>query len=301
MPAAVGTARWYFGAQAAAGAIWWISVFASADVRRLTLGGWDPWLIVGPDVAFFVLGSLWTALTGGRVAGLLVTVWTFVVTAALFAYGLVEQTAGWGVAAMTVAAVGTAVSALTIWCGRLPTQWFFVGPFAFRPATASGGATHVRRSLAQLVVFWTVFFVVLPLVVVAAERRLRISWSALQHWAQAGWLIFAVGSALGLWSCLTMALVGQGTPLPAETARRLVVRGPYRHVRNPMAVAGAVQTMAIGLVVGSWIVIVLAAAGAVLWDLVIRPEEEADLAGRFGDDYDRYRSTVRCWVPTRSV
>ncbi len=184
--AAVARARWYFAAQAAAGAIWWISVFVSGDVRRLTLGGWDPWLLVGPDVAFFVLGSLWAALTGSRTASVVVTVWTIVVTASLLVYGLIERSAGWGVVAMTVAAFGTAVSALTVWHGRLPTEWLFVGPFAFRPATVSSRATHVRRSLAQLVVFWTLFFAVVPLIVAAAEHRLRVSLPALQHPAGIG-------------------------------------------------------------------------------------------------------------------
>ncbi|MEZ5229052.1 MAG: hypothetical protein R2710_21015 [Acidimicrobiales bacterium] len=69
--AAVATAL-VFRAQAQR-AIWWISVFMCGDVRRLTLGGWDPRLLVGPDVAFFVLGSLWAALTGSR-ASVVVTV-----------------------------------------------------------------------------------------------------------------------------------------------------------------------------------------------------------------------------------
>jgi protein-S-isoprenylcysteine O-methyltransferase Ste14 len=37
-------------------------------------------------------------------------------------------------------------------------------------------------------------------------------------------------------------------------ANRLVVVGPYRIVRNPMAVAGALQTIGVGLWVGSWAV-----------------------------------------------
>ncbi len=276
-----------------------VSVFVSDDVRRLTLGGWDPALVVGPDVVFFVLGSWVAALTAHRLAASIVAVWTIGVAAALFGYGLIEQAAGWGVVAMTIAAAGTVVSALTIWFGYLPTSWFFVGPFAFRPAPASSGRNHVRRSLTQLVVFWSVFFVVVPLVVSAIEERLQISWSMLERgvWTPVGWSVFALGSALGLSSCLTMAIIGKGTPLPAETARLLVIRGPYRFVRNPMAVAGAAQTVAIGLVVGSWVVIVLAAAGAVLWDLVIRPVEEADLAARFGDAYDEYCRSVRCWIP----
>ena len=294
-------ARSYFGLQAVAGALWWISVFLFADVRRLTLGDWDPWLLLAPDVALFVFGSLWVAILTSRFAAMVVAIWTVGVTVALVVYGLIERAAGLGAVAMTVATIGTVVSALTVGRGRLPTEWFFQGPFAFRPAGDAGGATHVRRSLAQLLVFWTAFFVAVPIAVSAVERRLDISLQALDDdaWVRVGWFVFALGSALGLWSCLTMALVGQGTPLPAETARKLVIRGPYRYVRNPMAVAGAFQTAAIGLVVGSWIVIVLAVAGAVIWDALIRPAEEADLATRFGDDYEHYRDNVRCWIPTR--
>jgi protein-S-isoprenylcysteine O-methyltransferase Ste14 len=44
-------------------------------------------------------------------------------------------------------------------------------------------------------------------------------------------------------------------------------------------------------------VIAVTLIGAVFWDAFIRPEEEADLANRFGAPYDAYRSTVRCWIP----
>jgi protein-S-isoprenylcysteine O-methyltransferase Ste14 len=95
-----------------------------------------------------------------------------------------------------------------------------------------------------------------------------------------------------------MALLGEGTPLPAATARKLVVTGPYRFVRNPMAVAGAFQTIGVGLWRGSWMVIAAAIAGALAWSAFIRPSEEADLAARFGASYENYREAVRCWVPT---
>jgi protein-S-isoprenylcysteine O-methyltransferase Ste14 len=139
-----------------------------------------------------------------------------------------------------------------------------------------------------------------PVVITAVERRLRLDWPPIQSgsWDAIGVTAFLVASGLGLWSCVTMALVGRGTPLPADTARNLVIAGPYRFVRNPMAVAGAVQTTAVGLITGSWLVVVIAVTGAVAWHLVIRPTEEADLADRFGAPYDRYRASVRCWVPT---
>jgi protein-S-isoprenylcysteine O-methyltransferase Ste14 len=40
--------------------------------------------------------------------------------------------------------------------------------------------------------------------------------------------------------------------------------------------------------------------GAVAWNMLIRPDEEADLAARFGEPYRQYAEQVRCWVPTRA-
>lgn len=299
VPVPAGWARAYLGAQAVAGALWWVAVLASDEVRTATLGGWHPALLVGPDLVLFVGASAVAAATSSRAAAAVAAVWTGLVTVALTAYGLVEQVAGWGVVAMTAATLGTAVAAAGLLWGGVPTGWFFRGPFAFR--VADPGRHHLARSLVQLVVFWTTFFVVVPLVAAAVERRLGLAWSALDGpgVVVVGAVVFALASVVGLWSCVTMAVQGEGTPLPSETARHLVVAGPYRYVRNPMAVAGGLQTAAVGLVTGSWIVIVLAVAGAVAWDVAIRPREEADLAARLGPPYDAYRAAVRCWIPTR--
>jgi protein-S-isoprenylcysteine O-methyltransferase Ste14 len=61
-----------------------------------------------------------------------------------------------------------------------------------------------------------------------------------------------------------------------------VLAGPYRHVRNPMAVAGIAQGVAVALWLGSWAVLLYAVSGALLWHMAIRSAEERDLAERFG-------------------
>jgi protein-S-isoprenylcysteine O-methyltransferase Ste14 len=48
---------------------------------------------------------------------------------------------------------------------------------------------------------------------------------------------------------------------------RLVVAGPYRWVRNPMALASIAQGVAVGLILSSWLVVVYAVAGALLWPI----------------------------------
>jgi hypothetical protein len=125
---------------------------------------------------------------------------------------------------MAVATLGTLAAAATLWFGHLPTGWFFVGPFSFRVADEAPSARHLRRSLVQLVIFWTTFFVVVPMVLVTVEERLNLHWTALDRAGLrlAGAVAFVLASALGLWSCVTMARRGNGTPLPADTARELV-------------------------------------------------------------------------------
>jgi len=93
-----------------------------------------------------------------------------------------------------------------------------------------------------------------------------------------------------------MSMLGDGTPLPSAMPNRLVIAGPYRWIRNPMAVAGIVQGAAIGLILQSWLVVAYAVVGSLVWNYAVRPLEEADLRERFGEEFQQYRDTVRCWI-----
>lgn len=292
-------ARRCLAAQAVGGAGWWLAVSASLSVRRWTLGGWDPWVLVVPDVGLFVVAAAAAAITGNRWLAAASAAWTAGVTVVVLAHGLVTGEAGWGAVAMVPAAVGSAAAAAVLWSGRVPMGWFFLGPFAFREADGRSPWRQLRRSLGQLVVFWSAFFVAVPIAFSWGEHRLHVHCPALDAPAvgivgAAAWCGAAV---IGLWACATMALVGHGTPLPSATAPRLVIAGPYRLVRNPMAVAGAIQTSGAGLWFGSWTVVAIAVAGAVAWNELIRPAEEGDLRARFGPSFDAYCGAVRCWIP----
>jgi protein-S-isoprenylcysteine O-methyltransferase Ste14 len=125
---------------------------------------------------------------------------------------------------------------------------------------------------------------------VAAPRALAIPQIA-------GMVITAMGAGLALWCVMTFAIVGRGTPAPFDPPRRLVIRGPYRYVRNPMylgaalALAGAALFYESGPLTAYLGVFLVVAHSFVVW------YEEPTLRRTFGDEYDAYRRRVRRWWP----
>lgn len=289
--------RAYFAAQALAGAAWWIAVLISPFVREATLGVLDPVVVAVFDVPLFV-GASAAAAFGIRSAAGVSTCWTIFVAVALAAYATAATEAGWGVLLMAGAAFGSTVALCLVLLGRVPTEWILLGPFALQTANARApSSVHVLITAAQIVVFWGLFLGVIPLVITFFEQRWGLSAPLPSTALPIGLAVLVFASALGVWSAGAMSTKGAGTPLPSAMPNYLVIAGPYRFVRNPMAVAGIAQGAAVGLILGSWMVVAYAIAGSLLWNYVVRPLEEADLEARFGNEYRRYRSAVKCWWP----
>jgi protein-S-isoprenylcysteine O-methyltransferase Ste14 len=290
-------ARVYFGVQATAGAVWWVAVFASPFVRETTLGSLDAVAIAALDIPLFVLASA-VAAFGVKPAAWLNAGWTVLVAGALGVWAAATGEAGWGVLLMVAAAAASVLALALLVLGYIPTRWIVAGPFTFRLAASRDTvAAHLAATFGQIAVFWGFFLGVLPLAVAFLERRWGLDITFPSAAIVAGAIVFTAASALGIWSGITMAVRGDGTPLPAAMPNRLVIAGPYRYIRNPMATAGIVQGAAVGLMLSSWLVIVYAIVGSMIWNYAVRPLEEADLEERFGAEFGRYRDTVRCWVP----
>lgn len=295
-----GLVRWarvYFALQAIAGFSWWAAVFASPFVREATLGNLDPVAVAVFDMPLFVIASA-VAACGVRAAAAVSAAWTCVAAMALAVYATVTTEAGWGVLCMGAASAGSLIAFAVLFLGRVPTAWIVRGPFAFRPAAKrQAAAAHVVSTFGQIVLFWGFFLAVIPYAITFLEQRWALAFPFPTFAGPAGVAVLVLASALGVWSAAVMSTLGGGTPLPAAMPNRLVIAGPYRWIRNPMAAAGIVQGAAVGVILGSWLVVAYAVAGSLVWNYVVRPLEEADLKERFGDEFERYRQTVRCWIP----
>ncbi len=115
--------------------------------------------------------------------------------------------------------------------------------------------------------------------------------------AVAGAVVIVLGLALVAWTVSLFARVGRGTLAPWDPTTRLVVDGPYRHVRNPMisgvlAVLLGESALFASLPLLLWFAMVLA-VNAVYFPLV----EEPGLRRRFGAEYEAYRASVPRWIP----
>ena len=143
--------------------------------------------------------------------------------------------------------------------------------------------------------------IVLPGTVTIAVPALILDGDGLGPWtfAVTGLLLVAAGAAILAWTVVLFARIGRGTLAPWDPTRRLVVAGPYRHVRNPM-ISGVVAVL-----VGE--AVAFASAGVAAWAATVFVVnwawfvhvEEPGLMRRFGEEYREYRRAVPRWIPSR--
>lgn len=166
----------------------------------------------------------------------------------------------------------------------------------YRPAKQASFSYNYTKTLLQTACFWFIFLLVIPSFVLWAQAKmsLPLGFSPVRAIAIP---LFAYGSIVGLSAAYIMTLHGEGTPLPPDCPNHLVIRGPYAFVRNPMAVGGICQGVAVGIGIGSWGVVLYALAGIPVWMIVARPSEERDMTERFGEAFTQYKSNVRLWIP----
>ena len=69
-----------------------------------------------------------------------------------------------------------------------------------------------------------------------------------------GLVLAVIGLVFAVWTVRLFLTAGEGTPAPWAPPRRLVVRGPYRHVRNPMITSFLLMLGGESLLFGSWTV-----------------------------------------------
>jgi protein-S-isoprenylcysteine O-methyltransferase Ste14 len=146
--------------------------------------------------------------------------------------------------------------------------------------------------------------IIIPSVLIYLTDHINVSWYL---WAGYPYLPAIIGFCfigLGLFLLIRtnalFATVGKGTLAPWDPPQKLVVRGIYRRVRNPMISGVFCVLCGESLIVGSpwlfgWFVLFM------IVNLVYIPFiEEVDLECRLGEEYVVYKKNVPRWIPRLS-
>jgi protein-S-isoprenylcysteine O-methyltransferase Ste14 len=134
--------------------------------------------------------------------------------------------------------------------------------------------------------------VVVPALIIWWQGEVSVWWGSV-----GGVVLLAVGLVLVVWTIWLFSSVGEGTLAPWDPTRKLVVRGPYRHVRNPMISGVAFVLAGEATLLGSKALALWFAAVVLVNAIYIPLVEEPGLRRRFGAEYDAYAASVPRWLP----
>jgi len=114
-----------------------------------------------------------------------------------------------------------------------------------------------------------------------------------------GLLCIGLGTVLLAACIVEFARSGWGTLSPVDPPRRLVARGLYRYVRNPMYLSVTMIVLGEALLSRSPDLAVYWAIWFLGANLFVIGYEEPALRQRFGAAYDDYTRRVGRWIPKR--
>ena len=105
-----------------------------------------------------------------------------------------------------------------------------------------------------------------------------------------------LGSAIYVTCSGSFLFIGRSSPIPFTQTKRLIVKGFYRYVRNPLYIAGVLVLVGEAVLFQSIGISIYCLTMFGMFNLHVHMEETF-LASEFGAEYDRYRNSVPRWIP----
>lgn len=142
-----------------------------------------------------------------------------------------------------------------------------------------------------------IFFLAAFLIGIVLNTQWAISLSMLpDSWRQGpGWILILLG-VLIMPSVLRRFRRSGTTFDVRKAASTLIADGPYQFSRNPTYVSLTLLYVGAGLLFNNGWILLLLTPVILIMDLWVIRKEERHLEVQFGEDYLRYKATVRRWL-----
>ena len=153
---------------------------------------------------------------------------------------------------------------------------------------------NIWKQIRAILLLPGVIAVVIPATILYCTRA---GWPPSPWNIVIGCVFICAGLALMILTNRLFTTVGHGTLAPWSPPQKLVVRGVYRHVRNPMITGALCILLGKAIFFGSWWLLAWFGFCLILNLIYIPLSEEPGLVRRFGDDYLHYKQNVPRWIP----
>ena len=105
-------------------------------------------------------------------------------------------------------------------------------------------------------------------------------------WLYIGLLIYISGLIMFILAIASIATTPHGEPF---------TKGLYRYSRHPMTLLSFFMHLGVGIATASWVFILFSVVCAVLWAVLVLPEERGCLE-QYGDAYREYMDRTPRWI-----
>ncbi len=110
-------------------------------------------------------------------------------------------------------------------------------------------------------------------------------------------LVIICGLSLIFYTIFLFKTIGKGTPNPKIPPKEFVVKGPYKLIRNPMALGGTILLIGESLLYYSISLFIITVLYTIILYFNAKYIEEPELIKRFGKPYEEYLKQVPRFFP----
>ncbi len=153
----------------------------------------------------------------------------------------------------------------------------------------------IARAITYATLFISLVLIYVPAQLLSWSGIIRPSTIEVQQII--GMIVGVIGALIALWCVFTFATIGGGTPAPFDPPRRLVIRGPYHFVRNPMYIGAGLALAGAALFYESTVLVLYLCVFFLVTHLFVIWYEEPTLRQNFREEYEAYCRRVRRWLP----
>jgi protein-S-isoprenylcysteine O-methyltransferase Ste14 len=154
---------------------------------------------------------------------------------------------------------------------------------------------NIIWTLLEIVIAYGLFAVFIPRELLSLNLQLfPVDIGAVRY---CGLIFMIIGTVMNLKCYWDLIFSGKGTPDPLMPTEKLVSRGFYQFMRNPVYVGLFLILIGEAILFKSAVLLVYSLLWLSVLHLIVVFIEEPSLKRKFGESYDEYLKSVSRWIP----